>query len=373
MQNRTAKDLLLKFKANECTPEEIAWLESWYLSWNAEESAKLSAAALKDVELEMSCALGLTAKPAIKLWPKLAGVAAVLFFISVASYVFIYKNQGEKKESQTAVVSPGGNKAVLILADGRRIDLNDAKSGALAKQGDVVIKKSKDGQLIYDLSGTPPAKGSETTYNTIETPRAGTYQVVLPDGSAVWLNAASRLRFPTTFAKNERKVEIKGEAYFEVVKDPAKPFRVLSAHQLIEVLGTHFNVNSYKDEPSTKTTLLEGSIKVSSGGSSKIIKPGEQSVITGSGQIEVMVVNTEQIVAWKNGLFSFKRADLKTVMNQIARWYDVEVVYEGKIPEISFTGKIYRNIDLQEALKSIGYMGVDYQIEDKKVIIQPEK
>ncbi|MNX97010.1 fec operon regulator FecR [compost metagenome] len=262
---------------------------------------------------------------------------------------------------------------MLILADGSRIDLKDAKSGALANEGNVLIKKSKDGQLIYDLSGTNAAKGSEIAYNTIETPRSGTYQVILPDGSSVWLNAASKLKFPTRFTGNERKVEIKGEAYFEVAKNPVKPFRVLSDHQVVEVLGTHFNVNNYADEPFVKTTLLEGSIKVSNKGSSKIIKPGEQSIIGSGDKIEVVSVNTEQVVAWKNGLFSFKRADLETVMRQIARWYNVEVAYEGKVPEISFTGKIYRNVNLQEALKSIGYIGIKYRVEKNKIIIEPEK
>ncbi|TCC97798.1 FecR family protein [Pedobacter hiemivivus] len=373
IQKKSASALLAKFKANQCTPEEIAWLESWYMNWNAENEPELSELELKAVEIEMSEALGLTKRDTLKLWPKIAIAASVLFFLSVAFYFFYLQPKAEQKLSHITDVSPGGNRAVLILADGSKIDLEDAKSGALAKEGNVLIKKSKDGQLIYDLSGTAATKGSEITYNTIETPRSGTYQVILPDGSSVWLNAASKLKFPTRFAGNERKVEIKGEAYFEVAKNPVKPFRVLSDHQLIEVLGTHFNVNNYTDEPFVKTTLVEGSIKVSSKGSSKIIRPGEQSIIGSGDKIEVVSVNTEQVVAWKNGLFSFKRADLETVMRQISRWYNVDVTYEGEVPEISFTGKIYRNVNLQEALKSIGYIGIKYRIENNKVIIEPEK
>ncbi|TKC60210.1 DUF4974 domain-containing protein [Pedobacter hiemivivus] len=373
IQKKSASALLAKFKANQCTPEEIAWLESWYMNWNAENEPELSELELKAVEIEMSEALGLTKRATLKLWPKIAAAASVLFFLSVAFYFFYLQPKAEQKLSHITDVSPGGNRAVLILADGSKIDLKDAKSGALAKEGNVLIKKSKDGQLIYDLSGTAATKGSEITYNTIETPRSGTYQVILPDGSSVWLNAASKLKFPTRFAGNERTVEIKGEAYFEVAKNPVKPFRVLSDHQLIEVLGTHFNVNNYTDEPFVKTTLVEGSIKVSSKGSSKIIRPGEQSIIGSGDKIEVVSVNTEQVVAWKNGLFSFKRADLETVMRQISRWYNVEVTYEGEVPEISFTGKIYRNVNLQEALKSIGYIGIKYRVENNKVIIEPEK
>jgi transmembrane sensor len=373
IQKKSASALLAKFKANQCTPEEIAWLESWYMNWNAENEPELSELELKAVEIEMSEALGLTKRATLKLWPKIAAAASVLFFLSFAFYFFYLQPKAEQKLAHITDLSPGGNRAVLILADGSRIDLKDAKSGALAKEGNVLIKKSKDGQLIYDLSGTVAIKGSEIAYNTIETPRSGTYQVILPDGSSVWLNAASKLKFPTRFAGDERKVEIKGEAYFEVVKNPVKPFRVLSDHQLIEVLGTHFNVNNYTDEPFVKTTLLEGSIKVSSKGSSKIIKPGEQSIIGSGDEIEIVSVNTEQVVAWKNGLFSFKRADLETVMRQIARWYNVEVTYEGEVPEISFTGKIYRNVNLQEALKSIGYMGIKYRVEKNRIIIEPEK
>jgi transmembrane sensor len=373
IQKKSASALLAKFKANQCTPEEIAWLESWYMDWNAELEPELSELELKAVEMEMTEALGLPKRITLKLWPKIAAAASVLFFLSFAFYFFYIQPTAEQKLSHITDVSPGRNRAVLILADGSRIDLKDAKSGALAKEGNVLIKKSKDGQLIYDLSSTAATKGSEITYNTIETPRSGTYQVILPDGSSVWLNAASKLKFPTRFAGNERKVEIKGEAYFEVVKNPVKPFRVLSDHQVIEVLGTHFNVNNYTDEPFVKTTLLEGSIKVSSKGRSKIIKPGEQSIIGSEDKIEVVSVNTEQVVAWKNGLFSFKRADLETVMRQIARWYNVEVAYEGAVPEISFTGKIYRNVNLQEALKSIGYIGIKYRVENNSVIIEPEK
>lgn len=366
-----ARTLLAKFKAGQCTPEEIAWLESWYMSWNTADKLPLSAQELKAVEIEMSGALGLTEKPALKLWARIAVAASVLCLLSIGFYFYVVNSKIAQQQSYTTNVSPGGNKAVLVLADGRRIDLNDAKSGALAKQGNVLVKKTKDGQLIYDLSGAVPAKGSETTYNTIETPRAGTYQVVLPDGTSVWLNAASRIKFPTSFAADERKVELRGEAYFEVVKNPAKPFRVVSDDQVIEVLGTHFNVNNYTDEPFTKTTLLQGSIKVSSHTNSKIIKPGEQSSIGPKGQIEVVSVNAAQEVAWKNGLFSFKKADLVSVMRQISRWYNVDIIYEGEVPEISFTGKIYRNVNLGQALESIGYMGVKYRIENKKVIIEP--
>lgn len=372
IEKKSARKLLEKYKAGQSTPEEIAWLESWYMDFNTEDEPSLSELELKDVEKEMSRALGISENVTLKLWPRIAAVASILFFLSFAFYFFYVQPKAEQKLAYTKSISPGGNVAVLILADGSRIDLKDAKSGSLAQEGNVVIKKSKDGQLIYDLSKAASTK-SEITYNTIETPRSGTYQVILPDGSSVWLNAASKLRFPTTFAKNERKVELKGEAYFEVVKNQEKPFRVLSDHQVIEVLGTHFNVNNYTDEPFTKTTLLQGSIKVSTGSASKIIKPGQQSILDAGGKIDVISVNTEQVIAWKNGLFSFKRADLETVMRQISRWYNVEVTYEGKIPEISFTGKIYRNVNLEEALKSIGYMGLQYTIKDNKVIIASEK
>ena len=372
MQDRKAKELLLKYKNGQCTAEEKALLETWYNGWNMED-VSLSEIELKDVERDMMVALQFRNRPSFKLWPMVAAAAIALFFVSFGLYFFKTGSETDSLNSLTESSAPGGNKAVLILANGKRIDLQDAKSGKLATEGDVLIKKAKDGQLIYDLSRSSASAGEEVTYNAIETPRSGTYQVILPDGSAVWLNAASRIKFPSSFNGRERRIELQGEAYFEVAKDVSKPFRVVSKNQVIEVLGTHFNINSYSDEPFAKTTLLEGSVKVSSGGNTKIITPGEQAQVLGNGRINIVAVDTEQVIAWKNGLFIFKREDLKMAMRQIARWYNVEIEYGTDAPEVTLTGKIYRNVDLREALKSIGYLGVRYSVKGRIVKIETEQ
>ncbi|MCD0486987.1 FecR domain-containing protein [Pedobacter sp. MC2016-14] len=377
MQKNKAKELLLKYKTGNCTPEEMAWLESWYLKLNTDERLQPSERELREVENEMMLALGLSSPKVYKLWTKVAAAAVVLVFLSISFYYMRSELRQDSIVQVAPIIRPGGNKAVLILSNGKRIDLESAKSGELAKSGNVIIKKSKDGQVVYDLSSAGAGYDPGNQVNAIETPRSGTYQIKLPDGSSVWLNAASRLIFPTGFTGKDRTVRLSGEAYFEIAKDKSKPFKVISGGQTIEVLGTHFNVNHYKDEPDIKTTLLEGSVKLTSRTSmgqrpgSTILAPGEQAQLQPSGDIKVVNIDTEQVIAWKNGVFNFKRADLKTVMRQISRWYDVEVEYQEEMPEISFTGKIYRNVNLQEALKSISYLDVNFSVKGKKVFVKP--
>lgn len=301
--------------------------------------------------------------------------AAILLFITAG--LFFYnaeqpQQQIAKKKSNDDPIIPGGNKAVLILADGSKIILDNAGNGVVAKQAGLIIRKTKDGQLVYDVSSAASLEGGDVVYNTIQTPKGGQYQVNLPDGSRVWLNAASSLKFPTIFKGKERNVELTGEAYFEVAQNKDQSFRVSSNHQVVEVLGTHFNINSYSDEPAVKTTLLEGSIKISSGNSSNIIKPGEQAQIKpGSNKIAVSQVNTEGEVAWKSGLFLFKDSDIPAVMRQLARWYDVEVNYEGTIPDRVFSGKIYKNVNLSQVLDILRFTNIRFRIEGRRIIVTP--
>jgi ferric-dicitrate binding protein FerR (iron transport regulator) len=234
-------------------------------------------------------------------------------------------------------------------------------------QGNTKIIKTDSGRLAYNGTNEKP---TEITYNTLSTPKGGQYQLILPDGSKVWLNAASSIRYPTAFVGNSRIVEITGEAYFEVMHNSKVPFEVKTRSQVIEDIGTSFNVNAYTDEAAIRTTLLEGAVKVDN----VVLKPGEQAEAdNGTQKITVIKgVDIQRAVAWKNGIFSFKDADLKTVMRQLARWYNVDVEYEGAVPGGSFGGDIGRGLTLSQVLEGLAETRVKYKItEGNKIIIQP--
>ena len=265
-------------------------------------------------------------------------------------------------------VSPGGDKAVLTLADGSTILLNDAQNGTLGQQGNSKIIKL-DGKLTYDPAGK---NSNEVLYNTISTPNGGQYQLELPDGSLVWLNSTSSIHFPTSFVGKERRVEITGEAYFEVAKNRDIPFVVSVSGAEVQVLGTHFNVNAYKDENDVKTTLLEGAVKFVHGANAEMLKPGQQSQLSSNGTVNVVNnVDVERVVAWKNGLFDFESAEIEIVMRQLSRWYDVEIEYKGKTDDL-FIAEMRRNIKLSDALKALELTGkVKFDIQGKKIIVMP--
>jgi ferric-dicitrate binding protein FerR (iron transport regulator) len=265
-------------------------------------------------------------------------------------------------------VAPGGNKAILTLANGSKIILSNAKNGALTQQGNTKVVKLDDGKLAYqpDKTNAPIA----VEYNTVSTPRGGQYQLTLSDGSKVWLNAESAITFPTSFTGKERKVSIKGEAYFEVAHDASKPFQVTVNGMEVQVLGTHFNINAYNDEGEMKTTLLEGAVKVSKVSVSKLIIPGEQAVVSLTEPIIVVQqADVDEAVAWKNGLFHFDNADLQQVMRQLSRWYDVDVVYIGTIPKREFAGEMQRDLRLSQVLELLEKNEVNFKIQGKKIMV----
>lgn len=270
-------------------------------------------------------------------------------------------------------IVPGGNKAVLTLANGKKINLTDVNIGTLAEQSNVQIAKIADGQLVYSiLSDQQVRNNQKNQYNTIETPKGGRYQMRLPDGTNVWLNSASRLTFPSSFSSlSKRKVELSGEAYFEVAKDSSRPFVVKTILQEVEVLGTHFNISSYEDESSVKTTLIEGSVKiVAKNGSDKILKPGQQSVLTADNITVENINEGQQALAWKNDQFIFESNDIQYVMRIISRWYNVEVEYVGAIPENKFGGAISKFENISEVLKSLESTGrVKFKIEGRRILV----
>ncbi|HRE51201.1 MAG TPA: FecR family protein [Flavitalea sp.] len=307
--------------------------------------------------------------------------AAVVLLMGIGVYIWNMKQDDPVviiAETQAPPVredvAPGSDKAILTLADGSSIVLDSASSGQLAWQGNTQVVKLADGQLRYNVNGVAADK---PMYNTMRTPRGGQYKLMLPDGTRVWLNSESSITYPAVFIEKERTVSITGEAYFEVVNmtDPAthrtsRPFKVRVNDMTVEVLGTHFNINAYGDESHIKTTLLEGSVKVSRGGASGVLKPGEQSQVNDQAGIKILKnANLEEAMAWKNGLFYFSNANIQTVMRQLARWYDVDVVYNGRIPVREFQGEIQKNLSLTQVLSILGKMEVNFRLEGKKLIV----
>ncbi len=333
-----------------------------------------------------------------------AAAAAVLLLFATGLYFFLDSfskiefNQSaqlnpdsdrDRKERYKYDVPPGGNKAILTLADGSSIVLDSVQRGNIAQQGSTKIIKLDNGKLVYrDSVSMLGSQQIQTNLpnllykeeplhqiNTLTTPRGGQHQLTLPDGTKVWLNAASSITFPTAFMKKERRVEIKGEAYFEVAKNTEMPFIVkINNKAEVKVLGTHFNINAYDDESSIKTTLLEGSVRMSSliTGQGSLLTPGEQASLDEKNKLKVEKVEMNETIAWKNGLISCKDADIQSIMRQIARWYDVEVVYEKNIRERIFTGEISRNTNLSEVLKILELSDIRFRIENKSAQGQEE-
>lgn len=310
------------------------------------------------------------------MYVKLAIAASLLIICAIG--VLLYKNrEGEAwlrvSQMTKGDIRPGSNKAYLTLASGRKISLTDVSNGAIAKQSGIVITKTSEGQLVYTLSDmhTEP---SASEYNMIETPRGGQYQVKLPDGTRVWLNAASSLRYPANFnAKAERRVELNGEGYFEVASDKGHPFIVETAQQEVKVLGTQFNISAYSDEPAISTTLLEGSVQVNDLFSKerKQLFPGQQSSIPGNGgPVAVTNVNADDVVAWKSGYFVFDNQDIRSIMKVISRWYDVDVEYGTINKEERFGGTFSRSADLADILRNLESLGnIHFKLKGRRIMI----
>jgi len=391
MQKKNAYEILEKIKNGTSTAEERAIVESWYLQMKTEGKLHISedefTAALDNIQQRLPVH---SPRNTRLYWT--AAAASLILLSSIGLYFSTMSNHHQQTiQEQTAQdFSPGVNKAILTLSDGSKVAL-DGKGSLKKLTGNekTIISKNSDGQLVYN---TAALQGSGTDHeasknNMISTPRGGQYQVILPDGTRVWLNAASSLRFPLAFKGTERKVQVTGEAYFEVAKisitqvqhgKNAKhrvPFIVETEKQRIEVLGTHFNVNSYADEYSTNTTLLEGSVRVSvlhaiAGLKQELytLKPGQQSKMTAQG-IAVTDADTEEAIAWKNGSISFVNADIKTIMRQVSRWYNVDIKYQGNIPERIFTGSIPRNSKLSELLKILEFSNIKFSISGHEITV----
>lgn len=303
-------------------------------------------------------------------YARVAAAAAIVLMIGAGGYFLLSDRQPVREpvaQRYRNDVLPGGNKAVLTLADGSTVTLDDAGPGAVAQQGGIQVIKTGDGNLAYEGQ----TGDGVVHYNTLTTPTGGKYRVALPDGTEVWLNAGSSLRYPTVFSGNNRQVELSGEAYFEVAQNASRPFMVkVQDGTNVEVLGTHFNINAYKDEARSITTLLEGAVNVRKGESSNRLSPGQQAIAGNA--IAVSNANVEAAVAWKEGLFLFKDTDIETIMKQLSRWYDIEVVYEGGPVKEYFNATIPRNVPVSKVFELLELTNlVHFKIDGRKVTVIP--
>jgi len=360
MENKAYKDLLKKYREGTCTPEEAKLVEQWY---------NVAARELEGTPFNQDMVIQEEARLE-QIWPsekrkesiivhlyqeyrRFAVAALICFSAGIGVYLmFVGRNDGVFEND----VDPGRNQAVLTLANGKKINLTDAENGEVATLPGMKISKARNGELVFRVTGSNSNAAGKKSYNTIETPRGGQYMVHLPDGSNVWLNAASTLSFPTTFDVT-RNVEMSGEAYFEIAKDKKHPFIVTSSKQKVQVLGTHFNISSYPEDGIVKTTLLEGSVRVSykpkgidRSDNEVILKPNEQSLNNGT-SMSLRYVEAEDEIDWHNGTFNYKRETLGEIMKELARWYDLKVIYQdSELQKLNFVGRASRYSKISDIL-----------------------
>jgi len=370
--------LIQKYRDNTATAAEKDELLQWYRQ-TAYQDADFPE--MEDsVGESMLARLNGEIKPAKTSAPYVRWLAAasVILLLGVTGLLIsraIWPAENTANTTAFNNILPGSNKAILTLANGTRISLSDAVNGTISNQHGIQITKAANGQLIYTIKATTEA-GSEalTAFNTIETPRGGQYQIVLPDGSKVWLNASSSLKFPVNFSLHkERRVALAGEAYFEVAHNADKPFRVATDKQLVEVLGTHFNINAYTDEPGTKTSLLQGKVKITAGTQVATLAPGQQASLTNN--ITVTEANTSDAIAWKNGYFNFDDEKLESIMRSVSRWYDVDVVFEDEsLKSETFGAVTTRFSNIAQLLKIMEQTGdASFGIDGKTIRISRKK
>lgn len=371
------KELLNRYQSGQCTEEEKAWVETWYNNF-AEDAAHNLSDKLVQQDLE-EIYNGLSfhqTQKSTNHWMQIAASVFLLFALSIGVYIYLKPLNHQAlailrkvKKHDSSIIS----KSYLTLANGTTISLDHAAIGKIAEQGGMKITKIKEGLIAYT---SIPYRKKESGNNMVKTTMGGQYQIILPDGTRVWLNAVTSLKFPTAFSGKKREVELEGEGYFEVSKSKTQLFKVLTKHQIVEVLGTHFNINSYPDESLTKTTLLEGKVKVIQlkTQTSVLLKPGEQSLLEDNANIKTAPVDISNVIAWQRGLFQFQNSDIESVMRQLSRWYDVDIEFEGKVSNTKLWGEFHRNESLVKTLEILDYFNFKYKILNesarKKIIIK---
>lgn len=374
--NKRMQMLAKRWREGIITDEEKEEFEKWYSSFDDTQAElytddnqevmkeRLYNKILQQAEIRTGEA---TIYP---LWRKMIVAASVVAALGIGGWLLLHKQVPGNMtgNNHKNLIMPGSNQAMLVLANGKKIELNNVKNGVLAKQGVVDVKKTANGQLAYSGNDQTLSSSEE---NILETPRGGQYHLTLGDGTQVWLDAASSIRFPVSFTGDSRKVQITGEAYFEVAKDKAHPFIVTAGNQTVQVLGTHFNINSYVDEPSIRTTLLEGSVKVTNTktGETGTLIPGQQSILNND-KLSVKEADTEEAIAWKNGYFVFNDESISSIMRKLSRWYDVDIVYNGPVPTDKFEGTVNRFASVQQVLKKLELTDrVHFKIEERRIMV----
>ncbi|TKC57138.1 DUF4974 domain-containing protein [Pedobacter hiemivivus] len=380
-------DLYLK---GACSPAQKELVTQWYEKHSVTDhefyngdTAQLRGSlekSLSGLREKINAANDQVEVPVKKVWPKRLIAAAILLISCSAALLFYNNYQSRSANFYANDIAPGKNKAILTLADGSKIALDDAAQGEIASQSGIKITKTTDGQLVYEINPSRNTASKATVYNTISTPAGGQYQVKLPDGTNVWLNAMSSLKFPASFAGlEERRVTLTGEGYFEVTKLEQEintrdrktrrvPFFVVTNKQEVEVLGTHFNICAYSDDNMTSTTLLEGSVNINR---STLLKPGEEAVNSGN-SILVKDTDTEEAVAWKNGKFKFSNENIKDLMRKLARWYDVEIIYDGQMTNKDFSGSVPRFAHVSKILDVLQSTNtVHFKVEGRRITVMP--
>lgn len=390
MNIKQAKELLQRYQAGNVNQSEKELVENWYQhlietgewEWGEGEREQLQ----KTMESRLLQKIHGSSKPSQghlthrRIW--WAAAAFVTIMLGASAYFLFFKKTIPSPQVVEAgtlpddVQAPQSNKAMVTLANGQKVYLDSINNGALALQGNVKLVKLASGEIVYQSSGEI---SGQLQYNTLENPKGSkVINMVLIDGTKVWLNAGSSLVYPVVFAGGERKVAITGEAYFEVAKDPTKPFKVFISSLSgkpdgaeIEVLGTHFDVNAYSEEPNIKTTLLEGSVKIKRQNAVQTLSPGQQAVLTTGGIKLEKNVDLSQVLAWKDGFFLFNDIDIHALMRQVARWYDVDVNFEGGISAEGYTGKISNDVPLSKLLEALQLNGLHASMEGRKINIVP--
>lgn len=381
-----------RYLSGTATPEERAILDDWYRSFDdrfvelppdAENHPdRLGERMRTRLMRELQEPGVVSIRPRYRSWMRVTAATLLLLVGLGLGIRMIWFSPAEVTDSAPVTrtddrpLAPGSDRAWLRLGDGSVVYLDSTAPGMLANQAGMRLEKKADGSIVYQ-TGTPSAGPTGTTvFNEIRTPRGGQYQVILSDGTHVWLNAETTLRFPVAFRGEDRKVELSGEAYFEVARDEHRPFRVMTGASLVQVFGTHFNVNAYSDEASVRTTLLEGQVGVGpaafgSGEALRMLTPGQQAAVKPDGTVKVDDrADTEEAIAWKNGRFHFNSADIRAIMRQIARWYDAEVIFEGD-PDLHFTGQITRRDEVSRVLQMMEMTGeVRFRVEGRRIYVK---
>jgi len=371
--------LLKKYQEGTLSNEDKDKVDAWYLHKASNSNLQLNEYELEDSYEYLKAKLPLKQETkVIRIWPRVAVAASIAVVLGTGIFYFTKtKEQIPQVAEKPQEIAPGGNRGILTLSNGKQIILADISAkDTIAKEGEedeVTIKMGANGVITYIINPKADAsKADANLFNTLSTPTGGQYNIVLADGTKVYLNAVSSIKYPTQFNGDQRIVELDGEAYFEVAKNKNKPFIVKSGDQDIEVLGTHFNVHAYDNESVVKTTLLEGSVAVNYKNQKAILKPGQQSNVSDKfNKITIKQVDTEAAIAWKNGRFKFDNADLKTVMRQLERWYGIKVEYRGDVSDVRFNGGTFMNKNLSEVLKVLELSNIKFKVEGKTIIVYP--